>query len=270
MACKAIDCTPHPNIKRFAYRELSAINALASTERYIANFARDASWTDATQTIRLYMEYYDGGDLQGVINECRHQSVLVHPFMATYWALEVAKGVKACHERGIIHRDLKPANVLLAMRFKFNDMLWAVSNNEELTHDQRGLAQEFLTWLESRPAWCHITDFGLGRLSSVAQFPEHFTRASFLSGGILGTPGYMAPETLGSEIKFSQKSDIYSLGIIQPRNSDIESEYKSIANPDTIFHSRRNDTANSPRGYKAGGASPVGSPLYLQVGPGAS
>ncbi|KAK6346559.1 G2-specific serine/threonine protein kinase [Orbilia brochopaga] len=214
MACKAIDCTPHPNIKKFAYRELEAVASFALSERYIANFAHDATWTDETQTIKLYMKYYEGGDLQGVINSCRHQSVQVHPFIATYWALEVAKGVKACHDHGIIHRDLKPANVLLAMQFKFNDMLWTVSDGKELTDKQRSLAKEFLAWLETRPAWCHITDFGLGKLTPTARHPQNFTPASFASGGILGTPGFMAPETIGPDIQFSVKSDIYSLGCL--------------------------------------------------------
>ncbi|KAK6523469.1 G2-specific serine/threonine protein kinase [Arthrobotrys megalospora] len=213
MACKAIDCSPHPNIKKLAYQEIKACTSFASSERYIANFSSDATWTEETQTIRLYMEYYEGGDLQGVIDECKHQHVKVHPFIATYWAMEMARGVKACHDHGIIHRDLKPGNVLLAMRFKFNDMLWAVSDGKRLTDEQRDLAKEFLTWLEKRPIWCHITDFGLGKFSSVARSAQRFTPASFV-GGVLGTPGFMAPETMGTDIKFSVKSDTYSLGCL--------------------------------------------------------
>ncbi|EPS37581.1 hypothetical protein H072_8722 [Dactylellina haptotyla CBS 200.50] len=213
MACKTIDCSHDPNILRFVSVEIQTWASFALSERYIANFSHDAAWIERTRTMKLYMKFYEGGDLKGVIDRCRHECQLVHPFMATYWAGEIARGIKACHDYKIIHRDIKPANVLLAMQYKFNDMLWALSNGEPLTESQISLAGEFSTWLENRPPWCHITDFGLGKLSSAAQVPEQYTVASFITG-MLGTPGFMAPETVGENIRFSVKSDIYSLGCL--------------------------------------------------------
>ncbi|KAF3928645.1 hypothetical protein AA313_de0207303 [Arthrobotrys entomopaga] len=110
MACKAIDCSSHPELIKLAGREIDTWASFASSEKYIANFGRDVAWTERTQTIRLYMKFYQGGDLQSVIEGCRHEDTILHPFIATYWAMEVARGVKACHDGGIIHRDLKPAN----------------------------------------------------------------------------------------------------------------------------------------------------------------
>lgn len=110
MACKAIDCSPNPLILEYAHREVKTWAAFADSEKYIANFGRDVAWTERTKTIRLYMDYYEGGDLQRVIDRCKHEDTLIHPFIATYWAMEVARGVKSCHDHGIIHRDLKPAN----------------------------------------------------------------------------------------------------------------------------------------------------------------
>ncbi|EPS39521.1 hypothetical protein H072_6638 [Dactylellina haptotyla CBS 200.50] len=211
MACKAIDCSSHPQLVNFASREIETWAAFATSEKYIANFGHDVAWSHRTQTMRLYMKFYEGGDMQRVIETCRHEELPVHPFMATYWAMEVARGVKACHDYGIIHRDLKPANVLLAMPYKYNEMLWAVSEGETLTDSQKTLASEFLTWMEERPAWCHITDFGLGKFSPAAVNPGHHTVASI---GSLGTPGFMAPETMGESPVFSVKSDIYSLGCL--------------------------------------------------------
>ncbi|KAK6540850.1 Serine/threonine-protein kinase Nek2 [Orbilia ellipsospora] len=213
MACKMIDCSRHQNIIIFARREIEALSSFADSERYIAKFSRDLSWVQRTGVLRLYMDFYEGGDLQGAINRCKHEDMLVHPFMATYWAMEIARGVKACHDYGIIHRDLKPGNVLLARPYEFNDMLWSLSNNSALAEEDKDLAREFSTWLESRPPWCHITDFGLGKISGAATQPNQFTPASF-NAGLLGTPGFIAPEALGNSIIFSVKSDIYSLGCL--------------------------------------------------------
>ncbi|KAF3917611.1 hypothetical protein AA313_de0205732 [Arthrobotrys entomopaga] len=114
-------------------------------------------------------------------------------------------------------------------------MLWAVSEGSELsgdpahqmdmrlrgdianakrdTEEQKSLGSEFLAWMEERPwpVWCHITDFGLGKFSNAANNPSLHTVASI---GGLGTPGYMAPETLGDNPVFSVQSDIYSLGVL--------------------------------------------------------
>ncbi|KAF3902781.1 Phytochrome [Arthrobotrys entomopaga] len=211
MACKAIDCSSHPDLVKFAGREIDTWSSFAASEKYIANFSHDVAWSEKTQTMRLYMKFYDGGDMQRVIDICRHEDMPVHPFMAMYWALEVVRGVKACHDHGIIHRDLKPANVLLAMPYVYNSMLWAVSEGEKLSDEQKVYANEFLDWLDDRPAWCHLTDFGLGKFSPAAINPACNTVASF---GMMGTPGFMAPEILGDDPKFSVKSDVYSLGCL--------------------------------------------------------
>ncbi|KAF3911570.1 hypothetical protein ABW20_dc0110646 [Dactylellina cionopaga] len=127
---------------------------------------------------------------------------------------------------------MKPANVLLVIPYQFNDMLWAVSNQWELTAiirpdscvlavrdltlgvgaaEQKDHAKEFSTWLEARPPWCHITDFGLGKFSAAAGIAGRYTIASHR---MIGTPGFMAPETLSDRPQFSAQSDIYSLGCL--------------------------------------------------------
>ncbi|EPS43887.1 hypothetical protein H072_2156 [Dactylellina haptotyla CBS 200.50] len=211
MACKAIDCRPDPNIFMFATREIDTWSTFGS-EKYIANFSKDVAWVDQTRTVKLYMDFYEGGDLQRVIDECRHEATLIHPFIATYWAMEIARGVKACHDHAIIHRDLKPSNVLLSIPYTYNDVLWAVSDGRELNAEQSKLGRDFLEWLANRPPWCHITDFGLGKFSHAARVSGQQTAASFV--GVMGTPGFMAPETVGNNPNFSIKSDIYSLGCL--------------------------------------------------------
>ncbi|KAF3920819.1 hypothetical protein ABW20_dc0109949 [Dactylellina cionopaga] len=214
MACKTIDCSHNPTILRLVSREIQVWSSFALSERYIANFSHDAAWTARSNVMKLYMQFYEGGDLQGAIDRCRHDDhQAVHPFMATYWAAEIAKGIKACHDYNIIHRDIKPANILLAIPYNFNDMLWALSNGETLTESQIPLAMQFSTWLESRPPWCHITDFGFGKLTNAARAPQQYTPASFVAG-TMGTSGFIAPECLGENKIFSVKSDVYSLGCV--------------------------------------------------------
>jgi serine/threonine-protein kinase len=98
----------------------------------------------------------------------------------------IARAVDFAHGRGILHRDLKPSNILL---------------------DREG-----------RP---HVTDFGLAKRvqtqeSPVATAPGGAAWTTLThSGGIVGTPAYMAPEQVsGSRGTPSPASDVYSLGVI--------------------------------------------------------
>ena len=89
----------------------------------------------------------------------------------------ISRAVHYAHENGILHRDLKPSNVLI---------------------DREG-----------RP---HVTDFGLAKwVTGGRRGPVGPT----LSGGIVGTPAYMAPEQISQQRgKPSPASDVYSLGVI--------------------------------------------------------
>ncbi|KAF3313803.1 hypothetical protein TWF173_005635 [Orbilia oligospora] len=177
------------------------------------------------------MKLYEGGDLQKVIAECKHQELPIHPFMAAYWAMEIARGLKACHDHGIIHRDLKPANVLLDMPYAYNRMLWGITVGQVLRDDVKTHGKAFLAWFKSpsRLPWCHISDFGFGKFTPAALFSEYYTKGS---RGSVGTMGYMAPEVLGevgarygatpgvindvvkNDPKFYGKSDVYSFGCL--------------------------------------------------------
>ncbi len=86
----------------------------------------------------------------------------------------VAEAVHAAHRQGLIHRDLKPANIMV-----------------EATEDG-----------ELRP-W--VVDFGLARELSDANLT--------MTGEVLGTPAYMAPEqAVGDTAQIDRRSDVYSLG----------------------------------------------------------
>src|SRR6202140_211179 len=101
---------------------------------------------------------------------------------AVDYALQVARGLAAAHDRGIVHRDLKPENLFL-------------------THDDR----------------VKILDFGLAKLTGPGDAltgSEDATRKVLTNPGvIMGTVGYMSPEQVRGD-KVDHRSDIFSFGAI--------------------------------------------------------
>jgi Tol biopolymer transport system component/tRNA A-37 threonylcarbamoyl transferase component Bud32 len=97
------------------------------------------------------------------------------------YALQIAHGLAAAHEKGIIHRDLKPENLFL-------------------TKDGR----------------VKILDFGLAKLTqpdpSIHTSLPTMTQATE-AGVVLGTAGYMSPEQVRG-IAVDARSDIFSFGAI--------------------------------------------------------
>jgi eukaryotic-like serine/threonine-protein kinase len=92
------------------------------------------------------------------------------------YAIQIANGLAAAHDRGIVHRDLKPENVFV-------------------TRDGR----------------IKVLDFGVAKL--VEPTPVRGTAAVTMHGTLVGTVGYMAPEQLRGEA-VDRRTDIFSLGAV--------------------------------------------------------
>ncbi|MGE3779709.1 MAG: protein kinase, partial [Pirellulaceae bacterium] len=90
----------------------------------------------------------------------------------------LADAVDHAHERGVLHRDLKPANVILQHRS------WSESALRAGETRKNGNLPDLA---ECDPV---ITDFGLA-------LTEHDQSRCTITGTILGTPNYMAPEQAG-------------------------------------------------------------------------
>lgn len=95
---------------------------------------------------------------------------------AAAMTIELAEALHVIHARGIVHRDVKPANVLLAPSL-----------------------------VPTRDWHAKLADFGIARLVDDSRLTA--------TGGLIGTPQYLAPEQVRGEGATSA-SDIYALGLL--------------------------------------------------------
>jgi len=106
----------------------------------------------------------------------------------------LARAVHAAHASGVIHRDLKPANILLRDECDVDDL--------------SPLASRLPSLLPK------ITDFGLAKCAgNWAESPD--LRGPTLTGELVGTPSYMAPEqAMVPRQPVGPAADVYALGAI--------------------------------------------------------
>lgn len=90
--------------------------------------------------------------------------------------VELARALERCHARGVTHRDVKPSNVFVGP-----------GPGRQLT----------------------LLDFGIAKLDGLAPSAAKLTREHTL----LGTPEYMAPESLLSSPEVDERTDVYGLGV---------------------------------------------------------
>ena len=111
----------------------------------------------------------------------------------------LARAVHAAHANGVIHRDLKPANILLR------------DEREGARGESRDLSPLAPRLASLVPK---ITDFGLAKCAGGdGEAPD--LRGPTVTGELLGTPNYMAPEqAMVPRQPVGPAADVYALGAI--------------------------------------------------------
>ncbi len=143
------------------------------------------------------MELLEGETLRGKLDKGP-----ITQKKAVDYALQVARGLAAAHEKGIVHRDLKPENLFV-----------------------------------SRDSHIKILDFGLAkRVEPVA--PGKETSAPTGSGHtepgtVMGTVGYMSPEQVKG-FPVDHRSDIFSFGTILYELLSGQKAFKRDTNAETM------------------------------------
>lgn len=127
-------------------------------------------------TFYYAMEFLEGMDLQQLVE--RFGALPAE--RAVHVLLQACGSLAEAHDRGIVHRDVKPSNVFLTRRGGLYD-------------------------------YVKVLDFGLAReLEARIDSAGDLTK----TGVVVGTPRYMAPESVRGNGRVDARADIYNLGAV--------------------------------------------------------
>lgn len=160
----------------------------------------------------LVMELIEGRTLSQIVKQEGPLSIR----QACNYIQQAARGLAAAHSLGIVHRDIKPSNLIV---------------------DGDGVVK--------------VLDMGVARIrdSDLAESASHAEQT--MSGALLGTVDYMAPEQARDAREATAKSDVYGLGCsfyhlltgekVFPGQSVIERIAAHCDQPSPTLQTRRND-----------------------------
>jgi serine/threonine-protein kinase len=161
--------SPDPELRRRLKREGRAIGRLEHP--HIVQIL-DLGETAAGEPF-LVMQRLSGETLADRLRRDR----VLPPAVAAAIALDVARALRAAHDKQIVHRDLKPANIFL--------------HREPDTEDDV----------------VKVVDFGVSKMAV-----EH-EGGGTVTGGIIGSPAYMSPEQIRG-VGVDGRTDIWALGVM--------------------------------------------------------
>lgn len=129
---------------------------------------------DANSLLYLVMPYVDGESLRELMDRERKLTLKE----ALRLTLQVADALGFAHSRNIVHRDVKPENILLL----HGDAL--------------------------------VVDFGIAKALSSTGNVAITGESVSVEGVFIGTPLYMAPEQVFSDLPVDERADIYGLATV--------------------------------------------------------
>jgi serine/threonine-protein kinase len=166
--------------------------ALATTTEALARFRREAvaagrihhpnvvtvfDVVEHKSATWLVMELLEGETLSEILNRVERMNAED----AVMLLIPAMRGVAAAHAHGVVHRDLKPDNIFIC----------------RASDGQRREAK--------------VLDFGVSKLSDEAGGEQV---SITVTGNLVGTPTYMAPEQVRGNKVVDPRSDVYSLGVV--------------------------------------------------------
>jgi WD40 repeat protein len=141
---------------------------------------------EAGGLIYLVLEFMNGGALSTYLD-----GGALEPTVAASIVKTLCDGAAAAHHLGIVHRDLKPSNVLISLP--------AAIVTANLRMDA--------SLLQEPGVIVKLADFGLAKTIG--------DDSQTMTGAMMGTPRYAAPEQLGNHSQsISAATDVYALGAI--------------------------------------------------------
>lgn len=123
----------------------------------------------------LVMEYVEGRSLAEVIAA---EGVVASERVVEI-SEQVLEALEAAHAQGIVHRDIKPENVMICEDAECRDIV-------------------------------RVLDFGISKIKPVDTDGQGLT----MTGTVLGTPMYMAPEQARGEPDIDLRIDLYAVGVM--------------------------------------------------------
>ena len=185
----------HRLLRRPAAIKLIRPEALGRSDAnlILSRFEREAQATAALEsphTVELYdFGVAQDGALYYVMELLHGQNLESHvaefgplpPERVIYILQQVLDSLDDAHTRGLVHRDIKPANILIC---------------------RKGRQYDFVK----------VVDFGLVRITADAEQAAKITETG--EGKILGTPAYLAPESVTGSDPVDGRSDLYAVGCV--------------------------------------------------------
>lgn len=128
------------------------------------------------------MEYLEGESLGDRLKRVRRLA----PAVAVEYTDQILRALSKAHKLGVVHRDLKPDNIYIA--------------RVDETHET-----------------IKVLDFGIVKLLDSFNVDSDTTgvsRQATLRGVVLGTPGYIAPESIYGLPTVDGRTDLFSVGVL--------------------------------------------------------